>query len=60
MGLFDPKSDSTQQASAPAQPTPAIAPQGSKPKAKKQQMSFLGTDTTPDATQQSNKTLLGQ
>lgn len=55
----------TPQIPAPQQPgqaPPVLSPQGSKPGAKNQRTSFLGTDATPQAPMGGGvgKTLLGQ
>ncbi len=43
-----------------APPVLGAQPTGKKPKPKSGQPSFLGTEATPNAAAQSNKTLLGQ
>lgn len=48
------------QPTAPKQPKPASAPQGTKPKRKSMQQTFLGEGSTPEMGQLPNKTLLGQ
>lgn len=60
MSLDTPQANTSAMPKAPTPPVLASGPQGSKPKKKPSQPSFLGTEAMPQATQRGGNTLLGQ
>lgn len=62
MSFLKPDTPSIPAPQQPGQALPVLSPQGSKPGAKNQRTSFLGTDTVPQAGMGGGgmKTLLGQ